>query len=931
MQAPTAHSAQSGHDQLVRWRRFFNMGLRVLGVGLLASGIVTWIAANWDGLGKFERIAGVQVLLLAVVAVALVLAWRERRRSGYAAGAHALVNASSQGVPAFAGALFLACVVTGGLFALLGQTYQTGADPWTLFGWWALLTVPWLLVARSWFVIVLWLVVLNTAIILLLGTQVLISPQRYTPMGYAWVVAGVNAGLLAGAERLRNHYSDPYRVVPRLLALIILVALFCTLAASLESLFDDESNQAMLLQAVLVGAVVAGGFYLYRRVRPDFFILSQLAVFTVLYAGTYVLIASWLFAESMELSVALAFVVALGGMLGCVSWLRKVYLSQSPVASHAVSSGSATGILATEHASGTVATPTPTPVPASAVVAAESAATPSRSSPMLFLFSFSFIFLLGLALIVVLDIPLAMAAGVALVAGLLAYFVPDGKGRASGVTLMLVGLLLLAFEVFSGTYIDYADRSLPILGLIVGLLILYHMYHVPWFQFMCTVAALVLFAILWPQYSPGLALDRADTGLSGYHRDAEWVSFLNELAPVYIVLATVILMGLPAVWLRRYRTLAWALLCVPLGAYVIHMSGVSYSDHQSVQQGQNMLAMVLSKWHLPTRFPMVYLCNLVFALLPVGVAWLSARRRRVFGADQTVVLLVLLVLGVLWGDLPGVQLGLLLCLLGYELHYRSMLVVGVVSIIVFLAQFYFQLHFLLLDKAYFLIAQGAVLLVTALLWYRTRPVTANGTQAANHEGALDSRPDMPARPDDRRFANGNALSVQEAGSGRGWRIPVFASIVAGLLAVLAAANVDIMQKEAIIRDGTRFVVALRPVDPRSLMQGDYMTLNFASQGGDDGDVFADYSHRYVELKPDAQGVYHFTRTLPQMMSPAQPGNVVVRYRRTLDERVMFVTDAYFFPEGQGEHFARARYGEFRVNQDGVALLTGLLDEKQNRL
>ncbi|AFK61069.1 putative membrane-anchored protein [Advenella kashmirensis WT001] len=46
---------------------------------------------------------------------------------------------------------------------------------------------------------------------------------------------------------------------------------------------------------------------------------------------------------------------------------------------------------------------------------------------------------------------------------------------------------------------------------------------------------------------------------------------------------------------------------------------------------------------------------------------------------------------------------------------------------------------------------------------------------------------------------------------------------------------------------------------------------------------------------------------------------------------MFVTDAYFFPEGQGEHFARARYGEFRVNQDGVALLTGLLDEKQNRL
>jgi len=928
MQAPTAHSAQSGHDQIFRWRLFFNMGLRVLGIGLLASGIVTWIAANWDGLGKFERIAGVQLLLVAVVAVALVQAWRGRRSSGHTPGVPDLAHAGGQGVPSFAGALFLACVVTGGLLALLGQTYQTGADPWTLFGWWALLAVPWMLVARSWFVIVLWLVVLNTAIILLLGTQLLLSPQRYTPMGYAWVVAAINAGLLVGAERLRGHYGDPYRVVPRLLVLIILIALFCTLAASVESLFDGESDQAMLLQAVLVGAVVSGGFYLYRRAWPDFFILSQLAVFTVLYAGTYVLIASWLFAESIELSVALAFMVALGGMLGCVSWLRKVYQAQSDVPDRPAPSGHSAALPAA-----VTATDTATNASANAnAVEAEPVVTPARSSPLLFLFSFGFIFLLGLALIAVLEIPLTGAAGAALVAGLLAYFAAGGKWRVSGVTLMLVGLLLLAFEVFSGTSIDYTERALPILGLIAGLLILYHMYQIPWFQFQCAVAALVLFAILWPQYSPGFAFNRADASLSGYRHDADWLSFMSELAPVYIVLATVILMGLPQAWLRRYKTLAWALLCVPLGAYVIDMSALSYSSNQSVPEGQNMLAMVLSKWVLPTRFPMVYVCNLVFSLLPVGVAWLSATRRRVCAADQAVVLLVLLALGVLWGDLPGVQLGLLLCVLGYELHYRSMLVVGVISIIVFLAQFYFQVHFLLLDKAYFLIAQGAVLLVIALLWYWLRPVAAMISLPADHNGTLDPIAGTSAGRDGSRLPARDTLPASQARASRGWpRAPVLASIVAGLVAVLAAANVDIVQKEAIIRDGTRFVVALRPVDPRSLMQGDYMTLNFASQGGEDGNLFADYSHRYVELQPDAQGVYHFTRTLRQMAPPAQPGNVVVRYRRQLDERVLFVTDAYFFPEGQAEHFARARYGEFRVNQDGVALLTGLLDEKQNRL
>ena len=912
MQAPTVNSAQSACEQIVWWRHFFNMGLRVLGLGLLASGIVTWIAANWDGLGKFERIAGVQLLLAAVVVAALVLAWRARRArrvTGQDAGSPGSLDPASaggHGIPAFAGALFLACVVTGGLMALLGQTYQTGADPWTLFGWWALLTIPWLLVSRSWFVIVLWVVVVNTAIVLLLGTQLLLSAQHDTPVGYAWIVAVTNTGLLVLAERLRHYYSDAYRIVPRLLALITLVALFCTLLAYLESVFDQTSDQTMLLQAVLVGAVVSGGFYLYRRVRPDFFILSQLAVFTVLYAGTYVLLASWMFAGSTELSFALAFVVALGGLLGCVSWLRKISQSQSLESAQS----SPAGVPAVPGLASSSANPEPE-------------ATPTRTSPLLFLFSFSFLFLLGLALVAVLEIPLAAAGGACLAIGLLVYFALDGKWRVSGATLMLASLLLLVFEVFSS--VNYEDLTLPILGLVAGLLFLYHLYQVSWFQFLCAGVALVLLAIVWPLYSPGFAsYSRGDIDI-GLTVDAGWLPFLSELAPIYIVLATGILMGLPERLARRYKSLAWALLCVPLCAYIVHITGMSYLGVHNTANGQGLLAMVLSKWRLPTQLPLLYACNVVFALLPVVVAWLGARRRGVCLKDQAVVLLVLLALGLLWGDLPGVQLGLLFCLLGYELKYRSMLVVGVASILVFLTQFYFQLYFLLLDKAYFLMGQGIALMLIALLWNRLGPVHETGGQSADQT-------DEPA-PGAGMSTSGSVsrLSGEQSIRGRSRLAPVLAIIVAGLVAVLGVANMDILQKEAIIRDGTRFVVALRPVDPRSLMQGDYMTLSFTPQGGSDADLFADYSHRYVELAPDAQGVYHFRRTLPQIVPPSQPGNVVVRYRRQMDERVLFVTDAYFFPEGQGDHFARARYGEFRVNQDGVALLTGLLDEMQNRL
>ena len=38
-----------------------------------------------------------------------------------------------------------------------------------------------------------------------------------------------------------------------------------------------------------------------------------------------------------------------------------------------------------------------------------------------------------------------------------------------------------------------------------------------------------------------------------------------------------------------------------------------------------------------------------------------------------------------------------------------------------------------------------------------------------------------------------------------------------------------------------------------------------------------------------------------------------------------MTDAYFFPEGEGKRFEAARFGEFRVLADGRALLIGLVD------
>lgn len=158
-------------------------------------------------------------------------------------------------------------------------------------------------------------------------------------------------------------------------------------------------------------------------------------------------------------------------------------------------------------------------------------------------------------------------------------------------------------------------------------------------------------------------------------------------------------------------------------------------------------------------------------------------------------------------------------------------------------------------------------------------------------------------------------------------------VVVATLVVLVAVNSTIWQKERHIAQGEVVYLALAPVDPRSLMQGDYMALNFALA-----------NRLQTEL-------YQRTESLPTAMD----GEVVVRLDNKVahfqriddgtplhaDERrlhfrlrhgqVQFATNAFFFQEGHAARYEAARYGEFRVNKAGNVLLTGLYDESFHRL
>ncbi|NOV26148.1 hypothetical protein E5S69_21825 [Cupriavidus necator] len=153
---------------------------------------------------------------------------------------------------------------------------------------------------------------------------------------------------------------------------------------------------------------------------------------------------------------------------------------------------------------------------------------------------------------------------------------------------------------------------------------------------------------------------------------------------------------------------------------------------------------------------------------------------------------------------------------------------------------------------------------------------------------------------------------------------------------LALAAVGIAGKERLLARGDTVFLKLAPVDPRSLMQGDYMALNFdlgnqirAARAHDDRLP----RDGVAVIRRDEQGVASFVRV--HGAEPLAAGEQLLRYQTARSRwggmQVQVSTDAYFFQEGQGKRFAQAQYGEFRVGADGQALLVGLRGKGMEKL
>jgi uncharacterized membrane protein len=158
------------------WRRFLDRLLLFMGAVAIGSGAVFFFAYNWQDLGRFAKFALLEVPLLGLLGAV----WHI-------------------GVERLAGkaVLLLASILAGALLALVGQTYQTGADTFELFAAWAAAILPWVLVARFPALWLGWLILVNVAVSLYFLTFGILWGMLFAPQKLLWLLFGLNTAALA--------------------------------------------------------------------------------------------------------------------------------------------------------------------------------------------------------------------------------------------------------------------------------------------------------------------------------------------------------------------------------------------------------------------------------------------------------------------------------------------------------------------------------------------------------------------------------------------------------------------------------------------------------------------------------------------------------------------------------------------------------------
>ena len=255
-----------------QWLKFIQLGLLWLGVGAFGCGVIFFFAYNWQDIPRLAKFALVE-LVIALSAIVYV------RHS-----ASKIINT----------ALLMAMTVfTGALLALVGQTFQTGADPWQLFALWALFMLPWSLIGRSSILWIFNVLLSNLALFLYLDVNQGPLWMLWSTGHLFWMIFTFNSSLLVVfelqhlygffAQQQSDHLcSSNNRYVQQLLGVM---ALWSISFVAFESVWEGAFRGEFLSYILILAAVLA----IYRHLVKDLFMLTLCCLSFIFISSTFIL------------------------------------------------------------------------------------------------------------------------------------------------------------------------------------------------------------------------------------------------------------------------------------------------------------------------------------------------------------------------------------------------------------------------------------------------------------------------------------------------------------------------------------------------------------------------------------------------------------------------------------------------------------------
>ena len=929
---------------VLSWGLFWRMVFAQAAPLFLVAAVICFFAYNWAAMPVMAKFGLLILLILCSAGLAL---WR--------------------GLESTAGSLgLLACgLLAGPLLAVYEQAYQTGADPWELFRAWSLFLIPLALVGRR---TGLWFVLWITATLwagLYLGDLARFADRRGEDQilsNYAFYLAAGQAAALMLWETAFSRFAGPEhpflrsRWLPRVMAFPLMTFLTCILAACL--LFPREmrfGSLHLMLYLVLMG----WGCYHYTQKKRDVLMVAYGLMSLLSLATTLPLMGIERF-EGLSARFLLVVLVLAGGATGAVKALMSYHTASFSAVQPEDVAGRDTGVkeLETDGEERRPEDTEPHSHPAHKADAAGFQATgpkdglslSSAYAPRLMRFALSGELPSGKK-----GTTAERAAGAPwpakVLAGLCAWIAAPFIVALLGLLLAstmgtggLIGLLVLAAAAGAflsrlpggGVFKDQAALCLTLAG---------------------TLGAGMLYAHDYSQNLPYLLL-LALFAVGTFVVDNAIYRFFAAAIGIPVLTMTVLMPGLDGSSFYYFfksvedslvspviPALFFSLLCVAL-AHVRTMPAASRPDSGGLANPRWSPSLAgchaaLFLMGVPSFGGFLLLFGGFFPLFDmigvgagVGLIYLAFRISRQLSLpvpQQAFFLILSAAVACISLRLPWFGAGLFALALSRRAGSTPLMGLAILGLAVGINLEYYSLNTSLLRKSVSLAAIGLLLTAAALVLHRLLLTAVRTGRLPDPLLLLAGESVMSPATDTSPDTAPDATSSPSPAGGRAIRQAIAAACLGLFLALFAW---SVMQKERLLASGDQIILALRPVDPRSLMQGDYMVLRLA--------VEEDIRHSLYDLSDDdralAKGVavVEIEQGKPARFKRLDNGSSLANGEKRLvfrgrEGEIQVSSGAFFFQEGHGKAYERARFALLRVDSSGNGLITALLDERMETI